>query len=112
MNILTFAIGAALGAPLRYWLDQRFRSRHQFPTGIFIANIVGSFVIGFEYNVANSALSYLVLGFCGALTTWSTFILDLYLANETGRIKSLLLNLITSIAVGYGAVLLSVSLIS
>ena len=112
MNLLAFAIGAAIGAPLRFWLDQKFRSRHQFPTGIFIANVVGSFVIGFELHAADSISTYLILGFCGALTTWSTFILDLYLANETGRVKTALLNLVTSLAVGYAAVLLSIQLAS
>lgn len=112
MNLLAFAIGAAIGAPLRFWLDQKFRSRHQFPTGIFIANVVGSFVIGFELHAADSIPTYLMLGFCGALTTWSTFILDLYLANETGRVKTALLNLVTSLAVGYAAVLLSIQLAS
>ena len=45
MNILIFSIGAALGAPIRFWIDNKFRPQYKFPVGIFIVNIVGAFVI-------------------------------------------------------------------
>ena len=70
MRILSFILGAGLGAPLRYLIDKFFRSKFVFPAGILIVNVIGSFILG--YNNTN----YFVMGFCGAFTTWSAFALD------------------------------------
>jgi CrcB protein len=96
MNILIFSIGAALGAPIRFWIDNKFRSKYMFPIGIFIANILGAFVIGLYANHMN----YFVVGFCGALTTWSTFIVDVFLGLQKKAYKSSLINLFGSLILG------------
>ena len=70
MRVLAFIAGAALGAPLRYLIDKFFRTRYVFPVGILIANVVGSFILGYNHD------NYFVMGFCGAFTTWSAFALD------------------------------------
>ena len=96
MNILIFSIGAALGAPIRFWLDNKFRPQFKFPIGIFIANILGSFVIGLFAH----SMNFFVLGFCGALTTWSTFIVDIYFGLQNRSFKSTALNLGLSLVLG------------
>jgi CrcB protein len=70
MRLLPFIAGAALGAPLRYLIDKFFRTKYVFPVGILIANVVGSFILGYKQD------NYFVMGFCGAFTTWSAFMLD------------------------------------
>lgn len=70
MKLLPFVLGAGIGAPLRYVIDQLFRARYVFPLGILLINVLGSFILG--YNNTND----FVIGFCGAFTTWSTFMLD------------------------------------
>ena len=87
MNLLLFSVGAAFGAPIRFWIDNKFRAKYKFPIGILIVNIVGSFLIGLYANHMN----YLVVGFCGALTTWSTYIVDFFLEVQKDR-KSTRLN--------------------
>ena len=67
---MTFIAGAALGAPLRYLIDKFFRTKYVFPVGILIVNAVGSFILGYTQD------NYFVMGFCGAFTTWSAFMLD------------------------------------
>ena len=71
MRLLPFIAGAALGAPLRYLIDKFFRTKFVFPVGILIANVVGSFILGYKQD------NYFVMGFCGAFTTWSAFMLDI-----------------------------------
>lgn len=96
MNVLIFSIGAALGAPIRFWIDNKFRPQYKFPLGIFIVNISGAFVIGLYANHMN----YFVVGFCGALTTWSTFIVDVFLGIQNRTYKSSLINLLVSLILG------------
>ena len=106
MNVLIFSIGAALGAPIRFWIDNRFRPQFKFPLGIFIVNIVGSFVIGLHANHMN----YFVVGFCGALTTWSTFIVDVFLGIGNRAFKSSVINLGGSLLLGVLAFKFGISL--
>jgi CrcB protein len=96
MNLLLFSVGAAFGAPIRFWIDNRFRAKFKFPIGILIVNILGSFLIGLYANHMN----YLVVGFCGALTTWSTYIVDFFLEVQNRAYKSSLINLIGSLILG------------
>ena len=96
MNILLFSIGAAIGAPLRFWIDCKFKARYKFPAGILLVNIFGSFLIG----VFATDVNYLVLGFCGALTTWSTFIIDIFLGYELKNYKVVAVNLVASLVFG------------
>lgn len=70
MRLPLFILGAGIGAPLRYVVDKFFRTKYVFPAGILIVNVIGSFILGYNHT------NYFVMGFCGAFTTWSTFIID------------------------------------
>jgi fluoride exporter len=73
---LMVVLGAAVGAPARYLTD-RLVSRHTtgFPWGTFAVNVLGSFVLGLVTGATASpwVLALVGTGFCGALTTYSTF---------------------------------------
>ena len=70
MRLFAFIAGAAFGAPLRYLIDKFFRTKYVFPIGVLIVNVIGSFILGYTQD------NYFVMGFCGAFTTWSAFMLD------------------------------------
>ena len=106
MNILLFSIGAAIGAPLRFWIDSKFRPTYKFPVGIFLVNIAGSFLIGLYADHMN----YFVVGFCGALTTWSTFITDVYFGITSRGYRLGLINLLASLILGVLAFKFGISL--
>jgi fluoride exporter len=80
-SVLVISVGASLGALLRWWLGTRFNSQFPpVPLGTLIANLVGAYVIGLAvaFFAAFSALApewrlFIITGFCGGLTTFSTF---------------------------------------
>lgn len=115
--VLLAGVGAAVGAPLRYVADtaakQRFGSA--FPWGTFAVNVAGSLVLGAVTagaGVFGPAVQALVgTGFCGALTTYSTFGYELVSLAERGDRRTAITYVLTSIvlgvlaaAVGFGAV--------
>ena len=73
MTALLVALGAAVGAPLRYlaghWLDRRLH------WGTLLVNLVGSAMLGALVGAAVDGhwLALLGTGFCGGLTTYSAF---------------------------------------
>jgi CrcB protein len=50
MNTLMVMLGAAIGAPARFLIDQYFRKFTEKPFGTFTVNILGSFLIGLAYS--------------------------------------------------------------
>ena len=105
-------MGAAVGAPARYAIDQYLRRFTTKPYGTFAVNVLGSFLIGLTFKSSESAKNLLAIGFAGAFTTWSTFMLDLYLAYELRRYKDALMNVSASLVFGLLAAWAGVQLVS
>ena len=76
MTALLVALGAAVGAPLRFHLASRLDGR--FPLGTLVVNVVGSLLLGFFAARAldEHAWALVGTGFCGGLTTYSAFALQ------------------------------------
>ncbi len=111
MKALFVILGAGIGAPSRYLLDLYLRKFLKYPIGIAIINIIGSFIIGVSIGSAGNFHAFIGLGFTGAFTTWSTFILDIYLAFELKQYKSATFNLLLSLSLGVGAAWLGIQLV-
>ena len=103
MTILLVALGAAVGAPMRYLIDRWIQSRHEsgYPWGTFAVNMLGSFVLGSLVAISGTAgYALLGTGFCGALTTYSTFGFETVGLIRTRARVAALVNVAGSIAVG------------
>lgn len=99
--LVTFGIGlgGAAGALLRALFGRLIRS--DFPLATLLVNILGSFVLAIAYTALppTSELSRAVIGtgFCGAFTTFSTFILETVILARSGHILRASTNLILTL---------------
>jgi CrcB protein len=88
---LWVAIGAAVGAPARYLTDRAIQARHEaaFPWGTFTVNVVACFVLGIvtglSGHISAGAAAVVGVGFCGALSTYSTFGFETMRLAQIGR---------------------------
>ena len=110
MKIALIVIGAAIGGPMRFVVDQKIRTYTAKPYGIFAVNILGSFLLGLTYGRVEEGFDLFAIGFAGTFTTWSTFILDIYLAYELKRYGEAAANLVMSLGFGLLAAWIGIQL--
>jgi CrcB protein len=118
MTVVLVFLGAMFGAPLRYLTDRAVQSRHDsaFPWGTFMVNLVGCLVLGGLAGAGTAlpapALALLGTGFCGALTTYSTFSYETLRLIEQKSYFYAAMNVIVSVIAGLGAALLGYAVVS
>ena len=91
--IVAICIGASLGALLRWWFGNQLNHLvPAVPPGTLVANLVGGYVIGVAIAItaASAALApewrlLVITGFCGGLTTFSTFSAEILALLQQGR---------------------------
>lgn len=92
-SIVAIGVGAALGALLRWWLGDRLNALFPLmPPGTLAANIIGGYVIGaaVAFFATFPALPaewrlFVITGFCGGLTTFSTFSAEVVALLQRGQ---------------------------
>ena len=116
MSFLLVALGAAVGAPLRYLVDRAVQTRHDslFPWGTFAVNVTGSLILGMLIGgadaVPGSVATLLGTGFCGALTTYSTFGFETIRLIEDRAGFYALANVAAGIGAGIGAAFMGITI--
>ncbi len=119
-NMVAIALGAAIGANLRYlvtnWTASRFGTA--LPYGTFIVNILGCLLIGILLTLITTRLHiseplrlFLATGLLGSLTTFSTFSYESYALMSTGNVLGAAGYLAASVFVGLLAVYLGMLLV-
>ncbi|HXY05821.1 MAG TPA: fluoride efflux transporter CrcB [Burkholderiaceae bacterium] len=96
--ILAISLGAALGALLRWVLGAKLNSLFpDIPPGTLAANLVGGYVIGVAVGyfaqapgIAPEWRLFIITGFCGGLTTFSTFSAEVVTLLQEGRLPMVL----------------------
>lgn len=108
IGLLEVGVGGLIGAPTRFAVDQVISSRNRgaFPWGTFTVNVVGAFVLGLlDGLVSYQGLGPLAptivgTGFCGALTTFSTFSYETVRLLEEGAPAAAAWNVAGSVIAG------------
>jgi len=93
-SILAVSLGASLGALLRWVLGLKLNTLlPSMPPGTVVANLVGGYIIGaaiaFFANSPGLAPEWrllIITGFCGGLTTFSTFSAEVVVLLQQGRL--------------------------
>jgi CrcB protein len=117
MTAVLVFLGAAVGAPARYLTDRAVQIRHDtlFPWGTLAVNVLGCFVLGAlaGAGTAESGPVFAVLGtgFCGALTTYSTFSYETLRLVEGRSFCYAVANCSISVVAGVGAAYLGYALL-
>lgn len=120
MKALLFVfIGGGLGSVTRFVIGKTLNSTITgIPYGTFAANIIGSLFIGLILGISakGNLLSehqtlLLATGFCGGLTTFSTFAYENHVFLKSGDFLSFALYTIGSFILGFLAVFLGVFLV-
>jgi CrcB protein len=106
---LAIALGALIGAPARYLTDRAIQSRHEtvFPWGTLSVNLVASLVLGAVTAAAAhldpAVVALIGTGFCGALSTYSTFSYEVMRLAQAGARRHAAANVVLSLVAGIGA---------
>ncbi|SEK20401.1 fluoride efflux transporter CrcB [Rhodococcus maanshanensis] len=108
MTVVLVVVGGMVGAPLRFLLDRAVGSRtdSEFPWGTLTVNVIGSLILGALVGAAAQGSPVMALvgtGFCGALTTYSTFGYETVRLVEDGVRMYALANVVVSVAAGIAA---------
>ena len=100
-------LAGMLGGIVRFQISRWLPSSPDFPWGTLVVNYLGIFCLVYlvkGYLVSKGSSTGVVLalgtGFCGGLTTFSSFILDAVKMLDTGRYISLLVYLVLSVGGG------------
>ncbi|RIH65355.1 fluoride efflux transporter CrcB [Mariniphaga sediminis] len=109
-------IGSVMRYLLHYYVEKGLAST--FPWGTLIANVVGSFIIGMVFALAEKGnlmnaewRIFLAVGICGGFTTFSSFAYNNFTMIKEQALGSLLLNVGASLFFGILAVYLGIILI-
>ncbi len=119
MKWWSLAAGGLAGTFARYGLSHLLRQRFgdAFPMGTLVVNLSGCLLIGFFAALAEqksilgpNARMLLMVGFCGAYTTFSTFIFESAMLARNGHALTACANVLVSVGLGFACFQLGATL--
>ena len=111
LEFVFLAGGSVLGAFLRYKITQSPLLLNTIPLNVLIVNIIGAFILGMfvilsqQWNLDGKYSLFVALGFCGSLTTMSSFALDSSNLIDNKHYIALTVNILTNVGLSIGALI-------
>ena len=118
LEFVFLATGSVLGAFLRYKITESPLLFKTLPINVLLVNILGAFILGAfivvsqQWNLDGRYSLFAAVGFCGSLTTMSSFALDSSNLLENNRYVTLLINIVANVGLSIAALIGGKSLIS
>ena len=115
------AAGSVIGGVARYLASLILQSGPGFPWATLFVNVTGSFIIGFYSTLSGPdgrlfasarQRQFVMTGFCGGYTTFSTFSLETFRLLASGMTRTAFLNIAVSVVTWLVAVWLGYALAS
>ena len=106
VEIGVIAAGGAVGAVMRFWVSSAVYAwlGRDFPWGTLSVNLLGSFIIGLAFvmlterlTVGSEIRAFIMIGFLGAFTTFSTFSLETLALMQEGLLLKAAMNILVSV---------------
>jgi len=117
---LIVALAGAVGAVARFLTDGAVQDRSSgaFPFGTLTVNCTGSFILGvvtalaWYHGLGGRAHAVVGVGFCGALTTWSSVTWETVRLAEDGLVRQAVLNVVGGTAAALAAAALAIAVVA
>jgi fluoride exporter len=110
IEFVLLAVGAVVGAFLRYKLVESPVAVYGLPVNVLVVNILGSFILGLfsvlsiGLNLETQYTLLVAVGFCGSFTTMSSFALETSNLFDSNRFSLLALNILANVGLSLGAI--------
>ena len=118
--LISVFLGGGFGAIIRYLVIEQVNKLFlvAFPFGTIAVNVIGAFLIGLlssylaeRLDVSENVKMFLIVGFCGGFTTFSSFNIEFYQLFSNGEILSSLIYVTTTFVLTVVAFYIGVSLL-
>ena len=110
IEFVLLAVGAVVGAFLRYIMVASPQTIMGLPVNVLVVNVIGSFILGLfsvlaiALNLNSNYTLLIATGFCGAFTTMSSFALETSNLMDGNRFILVILNILSTVGLSLGAV--------